>query len=103
MECIVHFEVVHHGTDEIAKLRGLVMTPDKEKPTVDDVQEMLRMMGYEVHCTDEAALRFEPDRAGTDVEEIRIKKVDMGEEVYTPDMQLRAIAEQLMSKPNRSI
>ncbi|MBG9792491.1 dipeptidyl aminopeptidase/acylaminoacyl-peptidase [Paenibacillus dendritiformis] len=101
MECIVHFEAVHRGAGEIAKLRGLVMTEEGKKPTPPELEEMFRMMGYNVRCTDKDSLIFEPNTSDGDIEEIRVKKLDIGEESYTPDMQLRAIAEQLMNKPNR--
>ncbi|MCE5168579.1 dipeptidyl aminopeptidase [Paenibacillus profundus] len=101
MECIVHFEVVHHGAGDVAKLRGLVMTPEGEKPSPLDLEQMFSSMGYDVACEDEDSLVFLPRGAGSDVEEIRVKKLDMGEETFTPDAHLRAIAEQLMSKPNR--
>ncbi|RJG26768.1 dipeptidyl aminopeptidase [Paenibacillus thiaminolyticus] len=103
MECIVHFDAVHRGEGEIAKLRGLVMTEEGKKPTTPELEEMFRMMGYNVHCTNENSLVFEPDTNDGDIEELRVKKLDIGEQSYTPDMQLRAIAEQLMNKPNRPI
>ncbi|MGG3839575.1 dipeptidyl aminopeptidase [Paenibacillus dendritiformis] len=101
MECIVHFEAVHRGEGEIAKLRGLVMTEEGKKPTPLELEEMFQMMGYNVRCADEDSLIFVPKTSDGDIEELRVKKLDIGEESYTPDMQLRAIAEQLMSKPNR--
>ncbi|MBN3524693.1 dipeptidyl aminopeptidase [Paenibacillus apiarius] len=101
MECIVHFEVVHHGAEDVAKLRGLVMTPKGERPSPHDLEQMFSSMGYDVACKDEDSLVFMPKGTGSDVEEIHVKKLDMGEETYTPDANLRAIAEQLMSKPNR--
>ncbi|GAC41018.1 hypothetical protein [Paenibacillus popilliae] len=101
MECIVHFEAVHRGEGEIAKLRGLVMTEEGKKPTPPELEEMFRMMGYNVRCTDEGSLIFVPVTSEGDIEEIRVKKLNIGEESYSPDMKLHAIAEQLMSKPNR--
>lgn len=99
MECIVHFEVVHRETDHVAKIRGLVITSNHEQPTVDDLQNMLRSMGYDVHCADEATLRFESTDTSTDVKEIHIKKVDTGQETFIPDSPLQLITEQLMDKP----
>lgn len=98
MECIVHFEVIHHTTNTVTKLRGLVITDKHEQPSIEDIKNMLHSMGYDVHCLDKDKFIFKPNDATTDVKEICIKKIDCGEETYIPDPHLQRIANHLMPK-----
>lgn len=94
-ECIVHFEV-HDRSGEVSKLRGLIMN-DGGKPTVEDVQEMLGFMGYPVKVEDDERYTYLPSAAGSEWVKIVVKKLDTGEEEFTPDTHLKALAESMMS------
>ncbi|MGZ9585507.1 dipeptidyl aminopeptidase [Paenibacillus marinisediminis] len=101
-ECIVHFEV-HENGGEVSKLRGLVMIEPGKKPTVEEVQDMLQMMGYPVKIDDKERYEYVPATSGVDWNKIIVKKMDTGEETFTPDMQLKALAESMMQRNSRSI
>ena len=94
-ECIVHFEVIERG-GEVSKLRGLVMTEKGKKPTLEEVQAMLRMMEFNAHAEDADHYTFVPAASGGNWEKIVVKKMDTGEEVFTPDLQLKALADSMM-------
>ncbi|UHA75016.1 dipeptidyl aminopeptidase [Paenibacillus sp. 481] len=101
MEYIVHFDVEHKGTKEVSKLRGLVMVPKGERPSVSDLVAMFSAMGYDVRCEDEATYTFVPNAADTDYTEIHIKKMDNGEEEFVIDPHLKMMVDLLVNKPNR--
>lgn len=97
VECIVHFEV-HERDGEVSKLRGLVMTEKGRKPTLEEVQAMLRMMEYDARADDTDHYTFVPAASGANWEKIVVKKMDTGEEVFTPDLQLKTLAESMMKQ-----
>lgn len=101
VECIVHFEV-HDRDGDVHKLRGLVMIEEGRKPTALEVQEMLSMMGYETRITNEDTYQYEPLSSAT-IDQVVIKKLDAGEESFTPDPMLKMLAESMMEKNRRSI
>ncbi|MBR2568094.1 MAG: dipeptidyl aminopeptidase [Paenibacillus sp.] len=100
-ECIVYFEV-HDRNGEVHKLRGWVMLEEGRKPTAAEVQEMLSMMGYETRIADDKQYEYEP-LSSSAFERIIVKKMDNGEETFTPDPMLKALAESMMEKNRRSI
>ena len=98
-ECIVHFEV-HENSGDISKLRGLIMNEAGKKPTVDEVKQMLQIMGYAANIEDADQYTFTPAAAGAKWNKIVRKKLDCGEETFTPDLHLKALAESMMKHRN---
>lgn len=96
MECIVHFRVMH--PEEPKELRGLIMLEPGQKPGVEQITDMFKIMGFDVRPDNVEELIFKPADARADYTYIRVIELDTGEEVYREDMNLRAILETLLPK-----
>ncbi|MCG7408627.1 dipeptidyl aminopeptidase [Paenibacillus sp. ACRRX] len=99
-ECIIHFDLQARN-GEIEKLRGLVMIEEGKKPTAAQILDMLDMMGYKASIEDEDHYVFAPAGGSSTFDKIVVKKMDAGEESFTPDPFLKAIAESMMEKNRR--
>ncbi len=88
-ECIVHFQVKHQG--ESKHLRGLIFLKEDQQPGNEQLLEMFKDMDYLVALSDPDSLVFKPVDPSADYESIRITELDMGEEKYTEDRDLKTI------------
>lgn len=93
-ECIVHFEVKHK--EEIKHLRGLIFLKEKQQPGDEQLLEMFKDMGYFVVLSERNTLLFKPVDPIADYVSIRITELDMGEEKYTEDRDLKTILGNLL-------
>ncbi|TVX88224.1 dipeptidyl aminopeptidase [Paenibacillus agilis] len=100
VEVIVHFDVLERDGD-ISHLRGLIMTGPGERPTISQVENMLRSMGYQVTAEDSEHYVYVPVEAGTEVKKIEVRKMDNGEEEFSIDPHMKMIVQNLMGKPHR--
>ncbi len=88
-ECLVYFEVKHK--EEIKQLRGLIFLDEKKQPGNEQLLEMFKDMGYMVMVSKPDDLVFKPIDPAADYLSIRITELDMGEEKYTEDRELKSI------------
>ncbi|MBD8499908.1 dipeptidyl aminopeptidase [Paenibacillus arenosi] len=100
VEVIVHFDVLERDGDT-SHLRGLIMADPGEKPTISQVENMLRSMGYQVTAEDNEHYVYVPVEAGTEVKKIEVRKMDNGEEEFSIDPHMKMIVQNLMGKPHR--
>lgn len=101
MECIVHFDVVH--PDKTKELRGLILLEKGKSPTEADFLSMFSDMGYELKLSDQEKLIFTPLNAGADYKEIRIRKLDTGEDAYVEDRNLKSVISNLLPSQSKPI
>ncbi|MEC0091529.1 hypothetical protein PMSD_10970 [Paenibacillus macquariensis subsp. defensor] len=88
-ECLVHFQVKHKA--ELKHLRGLIFLNENQQPGNEQLIEMFKDMDYVVVLSDPNSLVFKPVDPSADYESIRITELDMGEEKYTEDRDLKTI------------
>lgn len=88
-ECLVYFEVKHK--EESKQLRGLIFLDEKQQPGNEQLLEMFKDMGYMVMSSKSNDLVFKPIDPSADYVSIRITELDMGEEKYTEDRELKSI------------
>ncbi|MNP74244.1 hypothetical protein D3C76_1710880 [compost metagenome] len=94
VECIVHFEVKYK--EELKQLRGIVFLDEKQQPGDEQLLDMFKDMNYMVTLTDRDALLFKAVDPSADYISIRITELDMGEERYTEDRDLKSILSNLL-------
>ncbi|HEY2492300.1 MAG TPA: hypothetical protein VGI33_05255 [Paenibacillus sp.] len=90
MECLVHFEVKHKNK-ETKQLRGLIFLNDQQQPGDEQLLQMFRDMKFNMVIADRDTLLFKPVDPSADYVSIRIIELDMGEDRYTEDRDLKTI------------
>ncbi|MGF7047008.1 hypothetical protein J2T13_001510 [Paenibacillus sp. DS2015] len=90
MECLVNF-VVKHKNQETKQLRGLIFLNDQQRPGDEQLLQMFRDMKFDLVVADRDTLLFEPVDPSSDYISIRIVELDMGEDRYTEDRDLKTI------------
>ena len=93
-ECLVHFEVKYK--EEIKQLRGIIFLDEKQQPGDEQLLDMLKDMSYNVVIADRETLLFKPVDPSSEYISIRITELDMGEERYTEDRDLKSILSNLL-------
>ncbi|MHA0857103.1 hypothetical protein [Paenibacillus sp. CMAA1364] len=88
-ECLVHFEVKHK--DEIKQLRGIIFLNKNQQPGDEQLVQMLKDMNYNVRISDWDSLLYKPVDSTADYISIRIRELDMGQERYTEDRDLKSL------------
>lgn len=101
MECIVHFEVMHH--DGVKELRGLIYPKEGNIPTESDFLQMFEEMGYKLRLEDRENLVFKPLEAGADYERVRVRRLDTGEKSYKEDGDVKSLLTNLIPRSSRPI
>lgn len=96
MECIVRFTVNH--AEGPKKLRGLIFVDEGKAPSTDQLLQLFRDLDYEVVPDDQDELLFKPVNSNETYESIRVNELDMGQEKYTEDRNLKAILNNLLPK-----
>lgn len=90
MECIVHFEIKHKN-QETKQLRGLIFLNDQQQPGDEQLLQMFKDMKFNMVTADRDTLLFKPADPSSDYTSIRIIELDMGEDHYTEDRDLKSI------------
>lgn len=101
MECIVHFTVGYKEGPK--KLRGLIFVEEGEKPTGQQLLDMFREMEYQVVPDGNDELLFKPENPKETYAYIRVNELDMGQEKYTEDRNLKSILSELLPKPRTGL
>ncbi|WP_181469770.1 hypothetical protein [Paenibacillus sp. MDMC362] len=96
MECIVHFTVGHKEGPK--KLRGLIFVDKGESPTGRQLLDMFHEMEYKVVPDPQDELLFKPENPGENYAYIRVNELDMGQEKYTEDRNLKSLLNELLPK-----
>ncbi|WP_228468800.1 hypothetical protein [Paenibacillus sp. JNUCC32] len=96
MECIVHFTVGHKEGPK--KLRGLIFVDKGETPTGEQLLDMFHEMEYRVVPDPHDELLFKPENGAESYTYIRVSELDMGQERYTEDRNLKALLNELLPK-----
>ncbi|WP_438347809.1 hypothetical protein ACP8HI_19375 [Paenibacillus sp. FA6] len=93
-ECLVHFEVKHK--EETKQLRGIIFLDENQQPGDEQLLDMLKDMNYNVVIADRDTLLFKSVDPSSEYTTIRITELDMGEERYTEDRDLKSILSNLL-------
>ena len=96
MECIVHFTVVYEEGPK--KLRGLVFVDEGKLPDGEQILEMFHDMEYNVVPDKNEHLVYRPAGPGERFKYIRVNELDVGEDQYTEDKNLKSILTHLLPK-----
>ncbi|GAE07650.1 hypothetical protein [Paenibacillus sp. JCM 10914] len=96
MECIVHFTVGHRAAPK--RLRGLIFVKAGEKPDAEQLLRMFEGMGYKVVPDAHDPLLFRPTGNTATYTYIRVNELDVGEERYTEDTNLKMLLNELLPK-----
>ncbi|WP_223067087.1 hypothetical protein [Paenibacillus caui] len=102
MECTVYFDVVHE--DDAKELRGLIFLEEGKTPTEQDFLSMFEEMGYKLRLEDRERLTFAPVDAGADYKEIRVRRLDTGDDdKQWEDNNLKSLIGNLLPNKPKSI
>lgn len=96
MECIVHFTVGHKEGPK--KLRGLIFVDKGENPTGQQLLDMFHEMEYKVVPDPHDELLFKPENPAESYTYVRVNELDMGQEKYTEDRNLKSLLNELLPK-----
>lgn len=96
MECIVHFTVGHKEGPK--KLRGLIFVDKGKSPTGQQLLDMFNDMEYKIVPDPNDELLFKPENPGESYTYIRVNELDMGQERYTEDRNLKSLLNELLPK-----
>lgn len=96
MECIVHFTVMNEEGPK--KLRGLIFVNKGEMPSSNQILEMFHDMEYRVAQDPNDELVFRPVNPGEKYKYIRVNELDVGDDKYTEDRNLKSIVHNLLPK-----
>lgn len=96
MECIVHFTVFYPEGPK--KLRGLVFVDEGKLPEKEQIIEMFHEMEYKVVPDPDEELLYKPADTGEKYKYIRVNELDVGQEKYTEDRNLKSIIGNLLPK-----
>lgn len=96
MECIVHFTVMYKEGPK--KLRGLIFVDKGKLPDSGQVLEMFHDMEYQVAPDENEALVYRPTAPGATYKYIRVNEMDIGQDKYTEDRNLKSIVSNLLPK-----
>lgn len=96
MECIVRFTVVYKEGPK--KLRGLIFVDEGKLPDKNQVLEMFHDMEYKVVPDDNEELVYRPADPKAAYQYIRVNELDIGQDKYTEDRNLKSIVGNLLPK-----
>ncbi|WP_200860820.1 hypothetical protein [Paenibacillus vortex] len=97
MECIVHFTVGHKEGPK--KLRGLIFVDKGKSPTGQQLLDMFHRNGIPRWClTPHDELLFRPENSAETYTYIRVNELDLGQERYTEDRNLKSLLNELLPK-----
>ncbi|MEX3620667.1 hypothetical protein VVS51_29970 [Paenibacillus glucanolyticus] len=96
MECIVHFTVGHKEGPK--KLRGLIFVDKGKSPTGQQLLDMFHGMEYQVVPDPHDELLFRPENSAETYTYIRVNELDLGQERYTEDRNLKSLLNELLPK-----
>jgi len=101
MECIVHFTVGHKEGPK--KLRGLIFVDTGKQPTGQQLLDMFHDMEYNVVPDERDELLFKPATPDATYTYIRVNELDMGQERYTEDRNLKSILNELIPRKHTGL